>query len=93
MDQPTPLDEALALLAPLTPVQRARVLSALLDTNNHPLLSAMRVQAVHDATRAPGATYATVAAQLGVSTSAVNKAVTQHRKTDRAAMNTSGGER
>lgn len=81
MDQPTsPLDDALALLRSLTPVQRARVLAALLDGHNTALLTGMRAEAVYDATRADGATYATVAAQLGVSTSAVNKAVTQHRR-------------
>jgi DNA-directed RNA polymerase specialized sigma24 family protein len=91
VDHPaSPLDDALALLGTLTPLQQARVLGALLDRNNHKQLSALRVQAVYDATRAPGATYATVAQQLGVSTAAVNKAVTQHRKALPSAMDTSG---
>lgn len=80
--QPTisPFKEALALLVPLPPVQRARVLSALLDGHNTKRLKALRVQAVFEATRAPHATYETVAQQLGVSKAAVNKAVTQHRR-------------
>jgi hypothetical protein len=76
----TPLDDALALLGSLTPVRRARVLSALLDGRNLKTFTGLRAQAVYDATRAPDATYATVAAQLGVSRDAVNKAVTQHRR-------------
>jgi transposase-like protein len=91
VDQPTsPLDDTLALLGSLTPVQRARVLSALLDGHNTKRFTAMRVQAVYEATRAPGATYASVAQQLGVSPAAVNKAVTQHRKALPSPMDTSG---
>ena len=79
-ERPTPLADVLALIDTLTHVQRARVLGAVLDRNNHKLLSRLRVQAVYEATRVQGATYATVARELGVSTAAVNKAVTQHRQ-------------
>lgn len=83
-EQPTPLADVLALLSTLTHVQRARVLGAVLDRNNHKLLSRLRVEAVYEATRDQGATYATVAQQLGVGKAAVNKAVTQHRQASAA---------
>ena len=76
---PTALDEVLAWLDTIDPIQRARWLGALIDAQNLPLLSGRRVAAVYDATR--HGSYAAVAAQLGVSTAAVNKAVTQHKAT------------
>lgn len=79
----TPLDEALTLLGSLPDIPRARVLSALLDGNNLRHLVAIRREAIYRATRADGATYATVAAELGVSVAAVNKAVTAHRRSAR----------
>jgi hypothetical protein len=85
VDQPTsPLDEALALLAPLEPVQLVRVLSAFLDRQNAPMLKAMRTKAIYELTRPQGETYVSVAARLGVSKGAVSKAVEQHLRDTQA---------
>lgn len=77
-DQPAgPLAEVLAWLHTLEPTTRARYLTVLLDTRSSAVLSAERVAAVYEATRTRS--YAEVAAEVGVSTHAINHAVTRHR--------------
>jgi DNA-binding transcriptional ArsR family regulator len=76
----------LAWLDTLPPIQRARWLGALLDTRHAKALTAVRVSAIYEETRAR--TYKEVAADLGVSWSAVRNAVKAHGERLRAA----GGE-
>lgn len=83
MAKPDALDEVLAHLDTLEPMQRARWLGAMLDRRNAPRLRAERVALIYEATRQWS--YDTVAAELGVSWSAVRNAVTAHAATLRAA--------
>jgi hypothetical protein len=83
VDKPEALAEVLAWLDTLDPITRARMLGALLDTRNAAVLSGRRVAAIHEATWTR--TYAEVAAEVGVSVSAIGKAVSQRKATLRAA--------
>jgi DNA-directed RNA polymerase specialized sigma subunit len=76
--EPTAFDEVLAWLDTLPPIQRARWLGALLDTRNARGLTAVRVDAIYEETRRR--TYDEVAAELGVSRSAVRNAVKAHNE-------------
>lgn len=82
-EQQDALDEVLAFLGTLEPMQRARWLGAVLDRRNAPRLRAERVAVIYEATRQWA--YDTVAADLGVSWSAVRNAVKAHAATLRAA--------
>jgi hypothetical protein len=81
VDQPsTALDDVLAWLRALTPVERARVLAVVLDTRNAAVLRGVRYAAILEALDAPGATRPAVAAELGVTPDMMNKLVTTARK-------------
>jgi DNA-directed RNA polymerase specialized sigma24 family protein len=71
-------DELVAWLESLPPLDQARVASLLVDTENIRRVGRIRRAAIYELTRSM--TYAEVAAALGMSVSAVNNAVTAHRR-------------
>lgn len=71
------LIDALGQLAGLDPIERARRAPDLIDRAKG-TLSAIRREAIHEATRETS--WDDVAAQLGVSVGAVNKAITAYRR-------------
>lgn len=75
---PTTVDELKACLAELPPLPRARLLGLLVDAATVAELGALRREAVWELTRE--ATHAAVAAELGVASTSVTKAVSEHRK-------------
>lgn len=62
------------------PVHRARVAGMLADSATTAMCARLRAAAIHEATRG-ALTYAQVAERLGVSESAINKAVAAHNRT------------
>lgn len=76
--RPVTLDSILADIAALPALQRAQLLAQLVSHDTGQRLGALRRAAVYELTRRR--TYAEVAADLGVSVAAVNKAVTEHRR-------------
>lgn len=75
----------LAYLHTLPPLARARAAKLLAEADARARFGAVRRGAIYQATRSPDATYDTVAAALGVSWSAVNKAVNAHNHPNSAA--------
>jgi len=75
---PAARDALLAALAALPAVTRVRVARMLADGSTAREVGALADAAVYELTRAEHATYASVAATLGVSINAINKAVRQH---------------
>ncbi|MEU8158096.1 hypothetical protein AB0B94_30960 [Micromonospora sp. NPDC048986] len=71
------LAKMIGALPKMSPVARARAARGLIDDAKR-ILSAVADEAVEEATRS--LSYAKVAAELGVSEAAVNKAVSRHRK-------------
>lgn len=79
MTHPAPtLDDLLAWLRQLPPLDRARLAGLLTDARTVVAVAAVRREAVYEATRT--APRAQVAADLGVTTQAIGKAVTEHRR-------------
>lgn len=72
------VDAMLAQLGRLPPIERAQVAQQLIEEARtaQQLIGRERRNAIAEATAA-GASYAEVAAQLGVSTAAINKAITE----------------
>lgn len=89
----TSLEGVLALLADMDPITRAQVSRVLAE---HPVeFAKVRRAAIVEATRASSDGYATVAAALGVSTSAINKAIRVHNEehgTSRRRRSPASGE-
>lgn len=72
------LDAVVAWLSSMPPIDRARVAGVLVAHDTTARLAAIRRAAIYEATRT--SSHATVAAALGVSLSAVNKAITEHNQ-------------
>lgn len=72
------IDDLLAWLAAMPPIDRARVAGLLVDHDTTKAVGAVRRGAIYEETRVRS--YADVAADLGVSLSAINKAISEHRR-------------
>jgi hypothetical protein len=82
------LESVLAWLAALPPIQRAQAAGMFADPATSSAFAAARRGAIYEATRT--ASHDEVAAALGVSPFAVNKAITEHNRAVRAAQPPSG---
>lgn len=71
-------DELVAWLHAMPVLDRARVASLLVNTENIRVVGRIRRAAIYELTRTM--TYAEAAAQLGMSVSAINNAVSEHRR-------------
>jgi len=74
--RPSSLSELVDTLTALPPIERARLARLLADRRTQGVLAALADAAVVEATRT--ATYDQVAEALGVSYSAINKAINRH---------------
>jgi hypothetical protein len=73
-----------AYLNTLPPIPRAKAAKMLAEPGARAAFGAVRREAIHQATEPRGATYDTVARELGVSWSAINKAIQAHNHPRRA---------
>lgn len=79
---PSTIEDVIAWLDAMPAVQRERAARVLAEPQSVKLISLARARAVQEMTKAPGASWATVAATLGVSEATVNRLVTIARKAD-----------
>lgn len=78
LSDPRTLNDLLAWLAAMPPLERARVAGLLADHATVKAIGQVRRAAIYEETRERS--YADVAGELGVSESAINKAVSEHRR-------------